>query len=127
MHLIQSLKIKFCFDLPMFSKYPATSINSYFYKMTLLVCWSPSHSQKNNIKIELFCANVGLSLKFLFESPFQFSIPENPVSISCLTFLKTSSGQILTAFPGGAQPKIMTVAPLLVQPNALKYCVKNLF
>ena len=35
MHLIQSLKNEFCFDLPMFSKYPATSINSYFYKMTL--------------------------------------------------------------------------------------------
>ena len=36
MHLIQSLKNEFCFDLPMFSKYLATSINSYFYKMTLL-------------------------------------------------------------------------------------------
>ena len=35
MHLIQSLKNQFCFDLPMFSKYPATSINGYFYKMTL--------------------------------------------------------------------------------------------
>ena len=35
MHLIKSLKNEFCFDLPMFSKYPATSINSYFYKMTL--------------------------------------------------------------------------------------------
>ena len=35
MHLIQSLKNEFCFDLPIFSKYPATSINSYFYKMTL--------------------------------------------------------------------------------------------
>ena len=35
MHLIQSLKNEFCFDLPMFSKYLATSINSYFYKMTL--------------------------------------------------------------------------------------------
>ena len=35
MHLIQSLKNGICFDLPMFSKYPATSINSYFYKMTL--------------------------------------------------------------------------------------------
>ena len=34
MHLIQSLKNEFCFDLPLFSKYPATSINSYFYKMT---------------------------------------------------------------------------------------------
>ena len=30
MHLIQSLKNEFCFDLPSFSKYPATSINSYF-------------------------------------------------------------------------------------------------
>ena len=36
MHLIQYLKNEFCFDLPMFSKYPATSINSYFYKTTLL-------------------------------------------------------------------------------------------
>ena len=35
MHMIQSLKNEFCFDLPMFSKYPATSKNSYFYKMTL--------------------------------------------------------------------------------------------
>ena len=35
MHLIQSLKNKFWFDLPLFSKYPATSKNSYFYKMTL--------------------------------------------------------------------------------------------
>ena len=35
MHLIQSLKNEFCFDLPMFSKYLATSINSYFYKITL--------------------------------------------------------------------------------------------
>ena len=35
MHLIQSLKKEFCFDLPVFSKYLATSINSYFYKMTL--------------------------------------------------------------------------------------------
>ena len=37
---------------------------------------------------------------------------------SLVTFLKISSGQILTDFPGGAQPKIMTVAPLLVQPIA---------
>ena len=36
MHLIQSLKNEFCFDLPLFSKYPATSINSYFNKMTLV-------------------------------------------------------------------------------------------
>ena len=35
MHVIQSLNNKFWFDLPLFSKYPATSINSYFYKMTL--------------------------------------------------------------------------------------------
>ena len=35
MHLIQSLKNEFSFDMPLFSKYPATSINSYFYKMTL--------------------------------------------------------------------------------------------
>ena len=35
MHLIQSLKNEFCIDLPLFSKYPATSINMYFYKMTL--------------------------------------------------------------------------------------------
>ena len=38
MHLIQSLKNEFCFDLPMFSKYLASSINSYFYKMTLFGC-----------------------------------------------------------------------------------------
>ena len=36
MHLIQSLENEFCFDLPLFSKYLATSINRYFYKMTLL-------------------------------------------------------------------------------------------
>ena len=41
MHLIQSLKNEFSFDLPMFSKYPATSINSYFYEMTLTVSLSP--------------------------------------------------------------------------------------
>ena len=41
MHLIQSLKNDFCFDLPMFSKYPAASIKSYFYKMTL-VQWKPT-------------------------------------------------------------------------------------
>ena len=44
MHLIQSLKNVFCFDLPMFSKYPATSINSYFYKMTLYLDWSQNQS-----------------------------------------------------------------------------------
>ena len=37
MHLIQSFKNEFCFDLPLFSEYPATSINSYFHKMTLHV------------------------------------------------------------------------------------------
>ena len=37
MHLIQSLKNEFWFDLPLFSKYPATSKNSYFYKMTLCI------------------------------------------------------------------------------------------
>ena len=37
MHLIQSLKNEICFDLPLFSKYPATSINRYFYKMTLII------------------------------------------------------------------------------------------
>ena len=36
MHLIQSLKNEICFELPLFSKYPDTSINRYFYKMTLL-------------------------------------------------------------------------------------------
>ena len=35
MHLIQSLKNECCFALHLFSKYPATSINSYFYKMSL--------------------------------------------------------------------------------------------
>ena len=28
-------KNELCFDLPLFSKYTATSLNSYFYKMTL--------------------------------------------------------------------------------------------
>ena len=37
MLLIQSLKNEFCLDLPLFSKYPDTSINSYFYKMTLFL------------------------------------------------------------------------------------------
>ena len=37
MHLIQSLKNEFRFDLPLFLMYPATSINSYFYKITLHV------------------------------------------------------------------------------------------
>ena len=36
MYLIQSLNNEFSFDLPLFSKYLATSINSYFYKMTLV-------------------------------------------------------------------------------------------
>ena len=36
MHLIQSLKNEVCFDLPLFLKYPATSINSDFNKMTLV-------------------------------------------------------------------------------------------
>ena len=35
MRLIQSLKNDFSFHLPLFSKYPATSINRYFYKMNL--------------------------------------------------------------------------------------------
>ena len=35
--LSQSLKNEFCLDLPMLSKYPATSVNSFFYKMTLCV------------------------------------------------------------------------------------------
>ena len=35
MNLIQPLKTDFFINLPLFSKYPATSINSYFYKMTL--------------------------------------------------------------------------------------------
>ena len=35
MHLIQFLEFEFGFDLHLFSKYLATSINSYFYKMTL--------------------------------------------------------------------------------------------
>ena len=37
MHLIQTLKNEFFFDLPLFSKCPATSINSYFNKMTLSI------------------------------------------------------------------------------------------
>ena len=35
MHFIQSLINEFCLDLPLFSTYLATSINSYFYKITL--------------------------------------------------------------------------------------------
>ena len=38
------IKNEFCFDLPMFSKYLATSINSYFYKMTLLLWNDSTHS-----------------------------------------------------------------------------------
>ena len=45
MHLIQSLKNEYCFDLPMFSKYPAISINSYFNKMTLVSSSSACESQ----------------------------------------------------------------------------------
>ena len=39
MHFIfdSLFKNEFCFDLPLFAKYPATSINSYFYNMTLVV------------------------------------------------------------------------------------------
>ena len=49
MHLIQSLKNEFCFDLPLFSKYPDTSINSYFYKMTLCRYsrWGTDSSRKS--------------------------------------------------------------------------------
>ena len=54
MHLIQSLKNEFSFDFPIFSKYPATSINSYFYKMTL-------------------CNNEQISTKFLFMSWTDYS------------------------------------------------------
>ena len=41
MHLIQSLKNEYCFDLPLFSKYPTTSIKSYFYKMTNFIFRTP--------------------------------------------------------------------------------------
>ena len=78
MHLIQSLKNEFCFDLPLFSKYPATYINSYFYKMTLLdvfngiphpICLIEIYNQvgrllaglygmRSSIKIPLFLTTV---------------------------------------------------------------------
>ena len=41
MHLLQSLKNEYCFDLPLFSKYPTTSIKSYFYKMTNFIFRTP--------------------------------------------------------------------------------------
>ena len=37
MNLIQPLKTDFFINLPLFWKYPAISINSYFYKMNLLL------------------------------------------------------------------------------------------
>ena len=52
MHLIQSLKNEFCFDLPMFSKYPATSINSYFYKVTLEINGNKTKSNRYNITFQ---------------------------------------------------------------------------
>ena len=52
MHLIQSLKIEYCFD--MFSKYQAISTNSYFYKLTLLNRTGP----KSFPKLGLFSPNI---------------------------------------------------------------------
>ena len=59
MHLIQSLKNEFCFDLPMFTKYPATSINSYFYKMTLCleIQMINYHDYAFRLNIEEKCKN----------------------------------------------------------------------
>ena len=66
MHLIQSLKKEFCFDLPMFSKYPATSINSYFYRMTLIVLNSVGVSLINkNFKSNLAFGNLDESEEFI--------------------------------------------------------------
>ena len=53
MHSIQSLINEFCFDLPLFSKYPATSINSYFYKMTLFA----KKCQKNILDLSFLYEN----------------------------------------------------------------------
>ena len=69
MHLIQSLKNEFCFDLPMFSKYPATSINRYFYKMTLL---TQKGNEKSSWKSQLvhkglFIALFWISLALKFQ------------------------------------------------------------
>ena len=44
----------YCFDLPLFSKYPATSINSYFYKMTLLM-WNDSNSKHKYNRLQKIC------------------------------------------------------------------------
>ena len=41
MYLIQSLDNEFSFELPLFSKYPAISINCNFYKMTLCIVIIP--------------------------------------------------------------------------------------
>ena len=53
MHLIKPLKNEFCFDLPMFSKKPATSINSYFYKMTLDVFYKGETGVSNQGYIQV--------------------------------------------------------------------------
>ena len=54
MHFIQYLKNEFCFDLPLLSKYLATSINSYFYKITLcelrFVCCSINSNNHQIVK-----------------------------------------------------------------------------
>ena len=70
MHLIQSLKNEFCFDLPMFSKYPATSINRYFYKMTLVKVGRWSLLLVRCLKI---CSFLGLPL-VLYNLEFRFSM-----------------------------------------------------
>ena len=68
MHLIESLKTEFCFDLFMFSKYPATSINCYFYKMTLLLYFVRKivgHTAKvHKYTLYYFLTNIFLKFKY---------------------------------------------------------------
>ena len=73
MHLIQSLKNEFCFDLPMFSKYPATSINSYFFKMTLLAF----------SKIRLHNLTISLKPKSYISSSQKWSWPDEAELFFC--------------------------------------------
>ena len=68
MHLIQPLKNEFCFDLPRFSKYPATSINSYFYKMTLYEDNWNFHKLRGKSRFQLLLRLPQRSLKRLRSS-----------------------------------------------------------
>ena len=77
MHLIQSLKNEFSFDLPKFSKYPATSINSYYYKMTLVIMkvWK-AQSTHNQLKQYSGCLNIRYcTYKWKLLSTNSFSFP----------------------------------------------------